>query len=442
MNCPLKIVLLLRNWAKVDDKTLSIVLGHIENTREIVLAQDLLSKCLVGDPLKRISIQEVRTHPWLNPDSPLKTSLKATMNIHRNKNEILDDQSTMGDRTSDGDGPQDEEESFDIRILAVKEVYVDGSYAVIVVVNPENKLRAENEAFQIRSTLLDHDFNILACVINEAATLSAIQEILDNVALTTTRKVKSRFVLYFSCRVLTKTSKQFFCLFGADIEKLRQTCMPMSSLFDFFLEIDCVHQLLISDCEFLDEHMHIDAICRPYENYETDTPSMHALINVGTKIDGDETDEKLSAFVGAILNALNGDLDDFKMKKQFVTLSNMYSEIQNRMRQSMRHASVQNFGLKIIHPIHKNKQAVSSQMIFYNPELREVPTQNDRDDNVDIIVQDSDEEAELVNDDLIQQLDDAAREIEIKNIFSRLDLNGDGKLSKKRMLEDNFWYNK
>ena len=211
--------------------------------------------------------------------------------------------------------------------------------------------------------------------------------------------------------------------------------MPMSSLFDFFLEIDCVHQLLISDCEFLNEYMHIDAICRPYENYETDTPSMHAMINVGTKLDGDETDEKPSAFVGAILNALNGDLEDFKIKKQFVTLSNMYSEIQNRMRQSMRHDSVQNFGLKIIHPIHKNKQAVSSQMIFYNPELREVPTQNDRDDNVDIIIQDSDEEAELVNDDLIQQLDDAAREIEIKNIFSRLDLNGDGKLSKKECLK-------
>ena len=103
----------------------------------------------------------------------------------------------------------------------------------------------------------------------------------------------------------------------------------MSSLFDFFLEIDCVHQLLISDCEFLCEYLHIDAICRPYENYETDTPAMHALVNIGAKIDEDGTDEKPSAFLGAILKALNIDLEDFKMKKQFVTLSNMYSEIQN-----------------------------------------------------------------------------------------------------------------
>ena len=54
---------------------------------------------------------------------------------------------------------------------------------------------------------------------------------------------------------------------------------------------------------------------------------------------------------------------------------------------------------------------------------------------MDVIIQDSDDEVDLVNEDLIQQLDDAAREIEIKNILSLLDLNGDGKLSKRECLK-------
>ena len=398
----------LREWTNIDDLRLDKILKGCPDLTQRYLAMDLIAKCLQGNQENRFqSMGEVLKHPFFCEDSPLPTHIAAAV-----PNEKI-------------------HHSLDLQHLSQNHMYSNGSYAIIIAVDNSEQNTGMVDSSMLKSSLIQHGFNVLKILVNEEASLTQINELMDLAMNTMRKKKKARFFLYISMKSFKQGNGIWLAPYAANVEQMRKTMLSFSTILEFLSDIEPVHQLLLLDCPNLEDHLRNEVTTKPLDVQHIRSPFSGCIIRTKRNKTDISESRMMSALVSSFVDALS---DQGMTTSRYVTSQTVFNTMQRHLK-NIEKQTINEISYRMVHERHK-RTSCAGQILFFNPtyqiseDAHEVHLDDDSDDgdHFELHIDDHDDHRD-------RNIERERETQELKRVFLLLDTNMDGTVSKKEVMK-------